>query len=39
MFRSYRRARWPESPKADRPHPLDEPDPGIEASELQRIGA
>jgi hypothetical protein len=41
LFRSYRRARWPEPFGAARPHPLDDPDPdpGVKVSELQRIGA
>jgi hypothetical protein len=39
LFRSYRRARWPEATKVERPHPLDEPDPGVDVPEMQRIGA
>jgi hypothetical protein len=41
LFRSYRKARWPEAIKAARPHPLDEPDPdqGVEAPGLHPIEA
>ncbi len=41
LFRSYRRARWPEATKATRPHPLDELEPGVgvDVPEMDRIGA
>jgi hypothetical protein len=39
LFRSYRKARWPEVAKADATHPLDEPAPGFDASAMHRIGA
>ena len=39
LFRSYRRARWPEVLDGVRPHPLDEPAPDLDATEMHRIGA
>ena len=39
LFRSYRRARWPEVVEGARPHPLDEADAGVDVSEMQRVGA
>jgi hypothetical protein len=39
LFRSYRHVHWPEPAKETRLHPLDEPEPGVDASEMQRIGA
>ncbi len=41
LFRSYRRARWPELPKAALTHPLDElvAGPDVATPEMDRIGA
>jgi hypothetical protein len=39
LFRSYRRARWPESSQFVPRHPLDESDADVDTPEMQRIRA
>jgi len=39
LMRSFRRTRWPAARKVARPHPLDDPVPSVDASDMNRIGA